>query len=123
MSPESQRKPVTLTDEQRAALAALQSMRDKRLDLDGGYPAVVDGETIPGYVLIADERKHDGPELVVYQWSKLIDWYRDALEFLKDDPEFAEDEACSWEERNGAVPGIASAMRETTPAGIDETDG
>lgn len=70
-----------------AALDALQKMLDMRLESQGGYPAVIDGNTIPGYVVIADVDHDEAPELTIYKWPTVLAWHREALEYLKDNPE------------------------------------
>lgn len=100
-----------------ATVAAIQSMRDSRFDSWGGYPAVVDGTTIPGYVLVADLDHDEAPTLDVCRTENAIQWFRDALAFLEHHPEFADD-GTEWEEQNGASQGIAAAMHETEPQGI-----
>lgn len=109
-----------LGPEQVAALNALQAMRDGRLDTEGGYPAVVDGATIRGYVVIADADDNDGPSLTVYRWRDVLRWYRAALVYLAENPEEATEANFNhaWEEHNDAVPGIVQAMYETAPDDI-----
>ena len=112
-----------LTAEQEAAIAALNAMRGGRLDMEGGYPAVVDGYTIEGYVLIADANDNDGPTLTVYRWPDLLRWYQKALRWLETNPPEDEYDLDRWEEVEEAIPGIVHAMYETEPEGIDISGG
>jgi hypothetical protein len=86
--------------EREAVLNALQAMRDGRLDTEGGYPADIDGSSVPGYILIADVDHDRAPTLTVHRWRDAIRWYHRALRFLEDHPDFRDD--------------IASAMYETS---------
>jgi hypothetical protein len=106
---------MPLSREQNAALAALEAMRNGRLDTEGGYPAVIDGHTIPGYVLIADHTENNGPELTIYRWPDLLLWYRRALAFLKDHPEDFDPQSpsCHWLIACGGGTAIVEAMYET----------
>jgi hypothetical protein len=95
-----------LTEEQEAALQALRYMHYARIELDGGYPAQIDGETVPGYVLVADVIGAMEPHLFIYRWPDLLDWYRDALDFRREE---------------GDRYTIRDAMWETKPEDIDLT--
>jgi hypothetical protein len=102
-------------------LGALRAMRWGRIEWEGGYPAVVVGDTIPGYVLVADCDSNDGPELVVYRWPDLFRWYEEALRWRVDNP----GECLGFteaERENETLPGIVTAMYETQPEGIELTD-
>ena len=56
-------------------LRALTRMRRHRLEVIGGNPAWIDGDTIPGYVVIADINDQDEPTLDIYTWDYMERWY------------------------------------------------
>lgn len=103
------------TDEHDDALEALQEALDPHEDFDG-YPAEIDGQTIPGYVVVAHTDAEGAADLMIIRWPPLLRWYRDALKFLQEQEEFQEED-----EDDDPDYGIGDAMHDTWPAGIDLT--
>lgn len=89
--------------ERAAALDALQATRNIRLEVQSGYPAVVDGVTIPGWVVVADVDLDGAPDLRLYRWPNLLRWHRADVSYLQD---------------HSAEVDIVGAMDETEPDGI-----
>jgi hypothetical protein len=78
---------IELTREQIAALDALQAWCDIRLSTQGGYPAQIDGVTIPGYVVAADEDHKTAPSLLIYRWEDLLGWHKKVIAYVKENPD------------------------------------
>lgn len=58
----------------------LESTGSGKLEMFGGYPAVIDGNTLPGYVIIADANENSEPSLTIYTWAALEEWMINAAE-------------------------------------------
>ncbi len=67
-----------------SAVGALEDMHLMYLEGGGGHSAIIDGTSIPGYVVVAG-LDHDGePDLTIYTKDQLLAWWDRACSFLVD---------------------------------------
>jgi hypothetical protein len=52
-----------------------------RLESQGGYPAVIRADTIPGWIVIADVDHDDAPALELIRWDDARRWWRRAKRY------------------------------------------
>jgi len=85
---------VTITSkgsEEHVILEALEDYYAIRLELEGGYPADIDGETIPDHIAVADISHKGEPELHIYRWDYARGWYARALKYQAEAQEEGEE--------------------------------
>lgn len=76
---------------------ALESYYFTEVELNGGYPPLIDDSTIKGYVIVGGSHPgdNDKPLLDIYTWNQLFEaykkWLGRAIEYQKEQKELGEE--------------------------------
>ena len=65
-------------------LEAFEEMDKNRLDLYGGYPAVIDEETLPEYIIIANVTEDGAPNLIIWEKNQVMNVVLEGTPYSED---------------------------------------
>lgn len=94
-----------LSKHQKRFLKILHDWKDDHLEMIGGYPALIDGETIPDWIVIASQDDGLKPTMDLIYWNDAIRWWFRAVAYRREekgreegDPDWCEALSETYEE-------------------------